>query len=99
MAGDKGASGSIRLTADSVVGTSGRAVRLYSVHWLSGAAAGTLVLRNGTSATSEVYLQKVGTALDSQIFDWGQGLRFPAGCFYDHDANTTFVVIEFETEL
>jgi hypothetical protein len=94
----KGNSGSQRVTSDTVLGNSGNPVRVYSINWLSGAAAGTLVLRNGATDTSTVYLQKVGTALDSQIIVFDEGLRFPAGCFYDHDANTTFAVIEFETE-
>ena len=65
---------------------------------MSGATLGTLVLRDGTDATGDVYVQKKGTANDMTTLSFAKGLYFPNGVFYDHDTNTTFTVIEYEIE-
>jgi hypothetical protein len=91
-------SGSKRLTADGVVGTSGKPVRIYSVVALSASGgAGTLVLRNGTTATDTIYVQQDGTAASkTDIFNFAGGLTFPDGAFFDKDTNIDAVVINFE---
>lgn len=95
MASKLGVGGTRRVTADTNI-TSGRPARVFSVHWLSGGTAGTLVLRNGTVDSDEVRYQKVGTINDGVTEEFGEtGIFFPAGLFYDHDANTTFADINF----
>lgn len=90
--------GSVRLTADGAVGTSGSPTRVYSVVMLSGAGgAGTLVLRNGTSASGTVYVQEDGTAASkTKTYNFCGGLLFPSGCFFDIDTNTDAIVIDYE---
>lgn len=90
-----GTGGTRRVTADTNI-SSGRPTRVLSVHWLSGGTAGTLVLRNGTTDSDEIRYQKVGTINDGVTEDFGEtGIFFPAGLFYDHNANTTFASINF----
>lgn len=90
--------GSIRLTADGVVGTSGKPVMVHSVVMLSAAGgAGTLVLRNGAADTATAYVQEDGTAASkTKTYNFIGGLHFPAGCFFDIDANVTAVVVNYE---
>lgn len=91
-------SGSVRLTGDGSVGPSGEPFRVFSATFLSGGSAGTLVLRNGTSASGTVYVQQAGTASETVTINFENGLRFNSGCFFDIDANVTAVVIEGRVE-
>lgn len=94
--GSKG--GSVYKTSDSVIGVSGDPTRVYSATWLSGTTAGNLVLRNGTGATGDIYVQEIGTASQTKTLNWEEGLLFPSGCFFDKDTNVTSVVIGFIVE-
>lgn len=92
-------SGSVRLTADGVVGPSGRPIRVFSAVMLSGAGgAGELVLRSGTADTGAAYVTEAGTAASkTKTYIFGDyGLVFPSGCFFDIDTNTAAVVVNFE---
>lgn len=91
-------SGSYYLSADSVVGTSGKPIRIFSVEVLSGASAGELVLRNGTSASGTIYVKRDGIANKTVNFEWVHGFYFPDGCFFDKDTNVTSVVINCRVE-
>lgn len=92
--------GSTRLTADGVVGPSGKPIRVFSATQLSGATAGILVLRNGTTDAATVYVQKTAPVVsNTDTVTFEGGLLFPAGCFFDKDTNTTAVVVEFREEL
>lgn len=90
--------GSQRLTADGVVGISGKPLRVHNVVMLSAAGgAGELVLRNGTSASDTAYVIEAGTAASkTKTYNFEGGLHFPAGCFFDIDTNTTAVVVNYE---
>lgn len=88
--------GTIRLTADSVIGVSGKPVRIYFANWISGLTAGDLVLRNGTGAGDDIYIQQTGTISNGHTQEIHNGLLFPSGCFYDHDTNTTQAVLSYE---
>lgn len=90
--------GSVRLTADGVVGRSGSPIRVYSAVMLSGSGgAGELVLRNGTADTATAYVTEAGTASSkTKTYLFGEGLVFPGGCFFDKDTNTDAVVVNFE---
>ena len=90
-------SGSKYLSADGVVGVSGKPVRVYSVELLSGATAGILVLRNGSTAAGTIYVnQTCATVSETNTFNWCGGITFPDGCFFDKDTNTTSVVVNYE---
>lgn len=90
--------GSVRLTADGVVGPSGQPIRVHSAVILSGSGgAGELVLRSGTADTGAAYVVEAGTAASkTKTYTWPGGLVFPSGCFFDKDANTDAVVVNFE---
>ena len=90
--------GSTRLTADGVVGQSGKPIRVYSAVMLSAAGgAGELVLRNGTSASGTAYVTEAGTAASkTKTYNFEGGLLFPDGCFFDIDTNTAAVVVNYE---
>ena len=94
-----GSSGSTRLTGDNPVGPSGQPIRVYSATWLSGATAGDLVLRNGTSGSDPAYVTKAGVISDTVTQNFEGGLLFPSGCWFDKDTNVTAVVVEFAVEL
>lgn len=91
-------SGIQRLTADGVVGTSGKPIRVYEVTWLSGTTAGYVGLRNGTGTASDLQYYCDGTASKSKTESFNEGLLFPDGCYCDVDANVTWVVVTFVKE-
>jgi len=92
-------SGSVQKTADSAIGSSGEPIRLFSVNMLSGGTAGQLVLRNGTSASADIWVREVGVANTGKTVSYGEhGILFPKGCFYDDDTNFTWVTFEFSVE-
>ena len=95
----QGSVGSTRVTADGAIGPSGGRIRVWNVTWLSGASAGELVLRDGTSASGTVYVQQNGTASKTAVLNWAKGLMFPSGCFFDKDTNVTAAVVSYEVEL
>ena len=73
-------------------------VRVYSVHLVSGATASTCTLKNGTTTSGDVYVQIDGIASQGQTLNFAGGLRFPAGCFFDADANISSAVVTFVQE-
>lgn len=95
----RGMSGSVSVTADSIIGPSGKPIRLWAVNMLSGGTAGELVLRNGTTASAAIWVREQGTANTGKSVSYGQeGILFPNGMFYDDDSNFTGVTIQFSTE-
>lgn len=89
-------SGSTYLTADGVVGTSGKPIRVLSATFLSDGTAGIFVLRNGAADTATVYVQHGGTISQTVTVNFGAGLTFPAGCFFDKGTNVVSAAIEYE---
>lgn len=84
-------------TTDAAVQASGKAVRVFMIHIISGTAA-IVSLRNGTAATATAYATETGTANTGKTIVYGeQGLAFPAGCFVDVDVNTTSVLVTYCT--
>ena len=90
--------GTVRLTADGVVGASGQPMRVYSVHLISGGSASTCTLENGTTSSGTIYAQIDGTASMGVTINFAGGLLFPNGCFLDADANITSCVIVCSSE-
>ena len=92
-------SGAVQKTADSAIGTSGKPIRLFAVNMLSGATAGELVLRNGTAATSDIWVREQGAVSTGKTVTYGaHGILFPNGCWYDDDANFTSVTFQYSEE-
>lgn len=85
------------ITADGVVGVSGKPVRVYAIHIISGGGGAAVVsLVNGTAAGTAV-ITETGTTSKGVTFQYGTcGMAFPAGCFVDIDTNTTSVAVAFE---
>jgi len=90
--------GTVRKTSDSVIGIAGDPSRVYSVTWLSGTTAGNLVLRNGSDATGDIFIQEEGTASQTKTLTFEEGLLFPSGCFFDKDTNVTAAVIAYSVD-
>ncbi len=88
------------VTADGIVGRSGKPVRVYHIHVISGAGGGGIVsLRNGSVVGATAWATVTGTASTGVTFDFGEtGILLPAGCFVDIDANVTSVAVTFSTE-
>ena len=90
--------GNTRITADKVVGTSGKPIRVYWVHLISGASASTLILKNGTSTGGTAYIQVDGSATSGVLLNFAGGCRFPDGCFADVDANISYAMVGYTEE-
>lgn len=94
-----GYSGAVSKTADASIGTAGKPIRLFAVNMLSGGTAGVLVLRNGTSASDDVWVQETGVINTGKTVEYGpHGILFPKGCWYDDDSNFTSVTFQFVEE-
>jgi hypothetical protein len=93
-------SGAIHTTgADTVIGSSGKPIRLWAVNILSDSTAGQLVLRNGIVDTAAIYIREVGTASTGKTVVYGEeGILFPNGMFYDQDANILGLTVQFTEE-
>lgn len=89
--------GSQLITADGVLGTSGKAVRVFNMHVLSGGGGAAIpALRAGTAVGGAIQIQETGTVSTGKTFDYGMhGHYFPTGCFVDVDTNTTSVLIAY----
>ena len=92
--------GSQLITADGVVATSGKPVRVYATHIISGAGGGAVVnLRSGTAVGDTIRITQTGTASQGVTFALGEhGFLFESGCYCDVDANTTSVLLAIRQE-
>ena len=85
-------------TSDAAVQASGTAVRVFTIHVISGGSAAVVSLRNGTAATATAFVTETGTASTGKTINFGdQGMVFPSGCFVDVDGNTTSVLVTYNT--
>ena len=88
--------GSQLVTADGVLGISGQAKIVYSIHILSGGGGGGVVLlRRGTAVGDTIGISQTGTTSIGVTFNYEGGMYFPAGCFVDVDANVTSVLVSY----
>lgn len=90
--------GTIRLTADGLVGTSGKPIRVFSIHLASGGTLSTTTFRNGTSTAGTAWFQADGLANAGSTYNFAGGLSFPAGCYMDTDANISYCTITYTEE-
>ena len=90
--------GNTRLTADGLVGTSGKPIRIYWIHLVSGGSASTTTLKNGTGTGGTAFLQVDGIASSAVNVSFAGGVRFPDGCYMDTDANISYCTIGYTEE-
>lgn len=92
--------GSQRLTADGVVGTSGKAIRCFGYTMRSGAGgSGEIVLYDGTDTTGTEKWKGNGNVDGSADKVFGaKGKHFPAGLYCDMDANVTYIDFDYVQE-
>ena len=90
--------GDVRLTADGLVGTSGKPIRVYWIHLVSGATLSTTTLNNGTGADDTAYVQVDGVANQGVLLNFAGGCRFPDGCYMNTDANIEYALIGYTEE-
>ena len=90
--------GTIQLTADGLVGSSGVPIRIFSVHLVSGGTASTTTFNNGTLVGDTAWVQVDGTASKGVTVNFAGGVRFPLGCYMNTDANITYASITYTEE-
>ena len=90
--------GVTRLTEDGLVGSSGVPIRVFSIHLVSGATASTTSFNNGTAVGDTAYAQVDGIASKGVTLSFAGGLRFPAGCYMNTDANISYCTIVYTEE-
>lgn len=89
-------SGTQFFTSAGVVGTSGRAVRIFGITVVSDGTAGVTTVRNGTSSSGTAYDVIGGTISLGAHRSYGiAGRIFPAGCYIDADAHSVGVTVDF----
>jgi hypothetical protein len=91
--------GSQKITADGVIGGSGKPIRLYAALVKSGASAAAPILYDGTSNSGTEYdTCTCATVSVVNRFYYPGGLLFPDGLYIDIDANTTYVTCIYSQE-
>ena len=81
---------------DAALGTSGTAMRVFTLHIISDGTAGVAILRNGTSTAGTAYVTESGTISTGKTINFGtQGMLFPAGCFIDVDSHVTGGIVTY----
>ena len=87
-------------TEDSIIGTSGGRIRLFTASWLSDGTARALVLRNGTDENGTIWVTAAGTASVNTTVNFGrEGIVFDSGCFFDFTASMVSAVFTYRVEL
>lgn len=67
--------------------------RVKGVHYVGGASAGTIVLKNnGTGGTAQVTINTPATATFAEYISFGEGMLFATDC-YCTITNTAFVTV------
>lgn len=85
-------------TTDGVIGTSGKPIRVFSIHIISGGTASVLAVYNGTGTNGTQLLSLTGTLSTGATFNFAGGFRFSAGCYLDVDSNVTSVSVSYTEE-
>ena len=93
-------SGTETLTADGVIGISGKPVRIYSAYWVKGAGTEPLVIRSGTTASGTIIISHASIASTGNFLDLGsEGILFPDGAFFDIATALTTATITYRVEV
>ena len=100
MQGANAGTQNISNQTDIAIGTSATPIRVFYAESVSGGTAATVILRNGTSGTATAFSQIDGVINKSASRYYGpDGMYFPAGCFADVDANTTYLTVVYKQEV
>ena len=91
--------GSQKISADGVVGTSGKPIRVFCFIVNADASGAVVAVYNGTSTGGTAYDSLVGAASVSTRISYPGGLYFPAGCYLDIDAHTNYVTVVYSQEI
>jgi len=91
--------GSQKITADGVIGTSGKKIRVYGFIIRAGSGGTSVVsIYDGTS-TGGVLMDTINIATSTTERPmYCGGLYFGSGCYVDIDTNTSFVTAIYEQE-
>ena len=90
--------GSQKITADGVIGGSGKVIRVFGFIVSADSSGAVVTVYNGTGTGGIVMDSLVGAASVSTRISYPGGLFLPAGCYLDIDAHTTYVVAIYEQE-
>ena len=90
--------GQQRITADGVLGTSGKPQRVYSLTIMGKLTGpGVVILRNGTLVTDTETFRAQGVSEGTTTTSFGTcGRFFPAGCFVDVDGDVEYAEFDYE---
>lgn len=89
---------SVQIAINSTVrvGISATPTRLYCLHIISGASAGSVVFHDGISTVTNQYGTSIGTANTGRTFTFGfDGLYFPDGLAMFANTNCTSVLVTY----
>lgn len=90
--------GSQKITADGVIGTSGRKIRVYGFIVRAGGSDTVVAVHDGTSTSgAQVDAINVSASTTNRVTYPG-GLLMTNGCYLNVDANTSFVVAIYSHE-
>lgn len=88
--------GSVLISADGAVGTSGAATKVFAIHIISDGTAGVVILRNGTGTGDTAFVQETGTINTGKTIVYGnKGYLFPAGCYCDVDSHALTTLVSY----
>lgn len=91
--------GAQQITADGVIGTSGKKIRLYGIIVNSDSSGSTVDLHDGTSTGGTKLDSIAGAASVSTRVSYPGGLLFNSGMYVNLDGtHTTFVTAIYEQE-
>lgn len=91
--------GSQKISADGVVGVSGKPIRVFAFIVRSGAGGNAVtVAYNGTGTGGTEYDTLNGTQSLTVRISYPGGLLFPSGCYLDIDTNTSYVTVIYTQE-
>jgi hypothetical protein len=94
-----GVGGTTTLNASAYLDSSTDPVRVYSIGWASGAAAGVVNLLDGITSTSAIRWTDSGSANSMEFQDFGEiGIRFENGCYVAFDDRTTLAIVSWHLE-
>ena len=89
-------SGTTRLTAAGVLGTAGRAVRIFSITVISDGTAGVTTVRDGSTSGGVVYDIIAGVISSGATRVYGStGRLFVDGCYIDADSHSIGVIVDW----
>jgi len=98
MTMNHGYPGTLFTTADVDL-AGARPVRVFFVHEIYGAGSTGSVLRNGTDATGDAYIQLTSTDSTGVTTNFNEGALFPDGLFFDEGTSVTSALICYHVEL